>query len=85
LAIITGCAHPHIVDMAAAARDYLDKDIVLLMGGFHPQGKGESELRTIIAQLKALSVRKIAPSHCTGEPAIGLFREAWDENFIVGG
>lgn len=85
LVIITGCAHPHIVDMAAAARDYLDKDIVLLMGGFHLQGKGESELRTIIAQLKALSVQRVAPSHCTGELAIGLFREAWDEDFIAGG
>jgi 7,8-dihydropterin-6-yl-methyl-4-(beta-D-ribofuranosyl)aminobenzene 5'-phosphate synthase len=76
LVIITGCAHPDIVDMTAAARDYLDKDIVLLIGGFHLRGKGQAELRTIIARLKELGVRKVAPSHRTGERAITLFREA---------
>lgn len=85
LVVMTGCAHPDIVDMAVAAMDYLDKDITLLMGGFHLRSKSEAELHTIIARLKALGVQKVAPSHCTGERAIALFRAAWGEDFVEGG
>jgi aconitase A len=35
LVVITGCAHPGIVQVAAAARVQRGQDIDLLMGGFH--------------------------------------------------
>jgi len=85
LIVITGCAHPNVGDMAKQAQDYLDKDIYLLMGGFHLGGRSDTEIRAIIKRLKALGVKKVAPSHCTGDNAIRLFREAWGENFIEGG
>ena len=48
-------------------------------------GTSEPEIRTIIKRLKTLGVRKVAPSHCTGDTAIRLFREAWKDDFIEGG
>ncbi len=85
LIVVTGCAHPNIAEMAERAQAYLGKDIHLLMGGFHLGGAGEAEVRTIIQRLKAVGVSKVAPSHCTGENAIRLFREAWKEGFVDGG
>jgi 7,8-dihydropterin-6-yl-methyl-4-(beta-D-ribofuranosyl)aminobenzene 5'-phosphate synthase len=85
LVVVTGCAHPDIVDMAKAAREYLRKDIYLLMGGFHLLGRSESQLRGILRALRDLRVRKVAPSHCTGDEAIALFRETWKKEFIEGG
>jgi 7,8-dihydropterin-6-yl-methyl-4-(beta-D-ribofuranosyl)aminobenzene 5'-phosphate synthase len=85
LIVITGCAHPGVGNMAEQARSFLDKDIYLLMGGFHLSGRSDAEIRVIIKRLKALGVKKVAPSHCTGDGAIRLFREAWGENFIEGG
>ncbi|MCF8106857.1 MAG: MBL fold metallo-hydrolase [Desulfohalobiaceae bacterium] len=85
LVVITGCAHPNVAAMAERACEYLGKDIYLLMGGFHLSGSSEAEIRSVIKRLKALGVEKIAPSHCTGEKATRLFREAWGRDFLEGG
>jgi len=85
LIVITGCAHPNVADMAEQAQMYLGKNIYLLMGGFHLGGRSDAEIRTIIRRLKSLDVKKIAPSHCTGDNAIRMFRDAWGDNFVEGG
>ena len=85
LIVITGCAHPNVADMAEQAQSYLGKNIYLLMGGFHLGGKSDAEISVIIKRLKALGVRKVAPSHCTGDNAIRMFRDAWADDFIEGG
>jgi 7,8-dihydropterin-6-yl-methyl-4-(beta-D-ribofuranosyl)aminobenzene 5'-phosphate synthase len=85
LVVITGCAHPGIVNIARAARMYLGKDIYLLMGGFHLLGRSPQQNRATVEALRQLAVRKVAPSHCTGDAAIGLFREKWANDFIEGG
>jgi 7,8-dihydropterin-6-yl-methyl-4-(beta-D-ribofuranosyl)aminobenzene 5'-phosphate synthase len=85
LVVMTGCAHPDIVKIARAARDYRGKDIHLLMGGFHLLGRGPEQNRASVAALRRLGVRKVAPSHCTGDEAIALFRQNWASDFIDGG
>jgi 7,8-dihydropterin-6-yl-methyl-4-(beta-D-ribofuranosyl)aminobenzene 5'-phosphate synthase len=85
LVVITGCAHPDIVEIARAARVYLGKDIYLLMGGFHLLGRGPEQNRPTVDALRKLGVRKVAPSHCTGDAAIAMFRETWGRDFIEGG
>jgi len=85
MVIVTGCAHPNVADMAEQARTFHGKDIHLLMGGFHLRDKSDAEIGSIVARLRALGVRKVAPSHCTGKRAVRIFREAWGENFIEGG
>ena len=71
--------------MAEQTRAYLGKNIYLLMGGFHLGGRSDAEIRAIIKRLKTLGVRRVAPSHCTGDNAIRLFRDAWKDDFIEGG
>lgn len=39
----------------------------------------------MIEELQALGVRRVAPTHCTGEPAIAQFRAAFADNFIEAG
>jgi 7,8-dihydropterin-6-yl-methyl-4-(beta-D-ribofuranosyl)aminobenzene 5'-phosphate synthase len=85
LIVITGCAHPNVADMVERAKAYLGKNIYLLMGGFHLAGNSDAEIRAIIKRLKALGVRKVAPSHCTGDNAMRMFRDAWTDDFIEGG
>jgi 7,8-dihydropterin-6-yl-methyl-4-(beta-D-ribofuranosyl)aminobenzene 5'-phosphate synthase len=85
LAVMTGCAHPGIVEIARAARAYLRKDIALLMGGFHLLGRAPEANRATIKALRRLGVRKVAPSHCTGDEAIGMFHAAWGDDFLAGG
>jgi 7,8-dihydropterin-6-yl-methyl-4-(beta-D-ribofuranosyl)aminobenzene 5'-phosphate synthase len=85
LVAITGCAHPGIVNMARAVRNFLGKDIYVLMGGWHLLNRYPEQNRAIIAALHRLDVHKVAPSHCTGEGAIALIRESWANDLIEGG
>jgi 7,8-dihydropterin-6-yl-methyl-4-(beta-D-ribofuranosyl)aminobenzene 5'-phosphate synthase len=85
LIVMTGCAHPNVADMAERAKEYLHKNIYLLMGGFHLGGRSDAEIRAIIKRLKALGVKRVAPSHCTGDNAIRMFRDEWTDDFVEGG
>ena len=84
ICVITGCAHPGILNMVRTIKKELDKDIYLVLGGFHlefPLG-----LHGIAKGLQNIGVSKIAPCHCTGGRAINLFKEKFGEDFIrVGG
>jgi 7,8-dihydropterin-6-yl-methyl-4-(beta-D-ribofuranosyl)aminobenzene 5'-phosphate synthase len=83
LVVITGCAHPGIVEIARRAQAY--GDIYLVMGGFHLGDKSAQDVEAIIAELKRLGVRRVAPSHCTGEAAIRQFSAAFGADFIQAG
>ena len=85
IAVITGCAHPGIVPIARLAAELSASPIYLLLGGFHLLHTSEKGVREVILQLKEIGVRKVAPSHCTGQKAVALFRESWCADFIEAG
>ena len=80
--VITGCAHPGIVDIIRKSKAILPKKIHLVLGGFHLSRKSEAELKQIISEFKKLGVKKAGPTHCTGERAIQMFRQAYGPDFI---
>ena len=85
LIVITGCAHPGVVKVVTRAKQHLNRDVYLAMGGFHLKGMSASEIQGIIIMLQEMGVKKIAPSHCTGEVAMALFRQIWGDDFLAGG
>lgn len=85
LIVITGCAHPGIVEITRAAKEQLDEEIHLVLGGFHLGGLSDAEIRGIISDLKELGAEKTAPSHCTGQRAMELFAQAYGDNYIANG
>lgn len=83
LVIITGCAHPGVVNIVKKAKQILPgKDIYLVMGGFHLFSAPDSKLKKIIKDFKALKVKKVAPSHCSGDRCRELFKEEYKQNYI---
>ena len=85
LVILVGCGHNGIVNIVRKSRESLNDEVLLIMGGFHLTNKNTQEIETIINELKKLGVKKVAPSHCTGEEAISLFRNAWGNNYLESG
>ncbi|MBW1799911.1 MAG: MBL fold metallo-hydrolase [Deltaproteobacteria bacterium] len=85
LVIITGCAHPGIVKMVKHVKDWLKEDIYLAMGGFHLMGYSAHEVAGVLEKLRKLGIKKVAPSHCTGDTAMKLFGKVWEKDFIDGG
>jgi 7,8-dihydropterin-6-yl-methyl-4-(beta-D-ribofuranosyl)aminobenzene 5'-phosphate synthase len=82
LVIVTGCSHPGIVEMAEKAKKELKRDIYAVCGGMHLQRASEPELKSLIARLKELGVRKAGPTHCSGAAATGMFKAAFGGDFI---
>jgi len=77
LVVITGCAHPGIVNIVKRAKKLVKKDkVYLVLGGFHHPPL------SCIKEFKELGVEKVAPSHCTGDLVREAFRKEYKENFI---
>jgi len=86
LVIITGCAHPGIINIIKRAKQIVpDKNIYLVMGGFHLSGLSNLELSNIIKGFREIGVQKIAPSHCSGDRCRELFREEYKKDYIESG
>ncbi len=85
IVVITGCAHPGVVNIVRQAKKMVKGDLALLVGGLHLLDASPSQLKQIIADLRALGVRQISPTHCTGEAAIAAFAGEYGEDYVQGG
>ena len=86
LVIITGCAHPGIVRIIEHIKSlFPNEPIYMAMGGFHLKNESVQNIEEIVETIQKCGVQKIAPSHCTGEAAIEVFRKQFGEDFIKSG
>ncbi len=84
LYVITGCAHPGIVEIIERVKEVIpERPIALVTGGFHLGNATAEEVRQVSSRLRELGVEAIAPSHCTGGLAMEIFREEWGENYLA--
>lgn len=85
LAIVTGCAHPGIVPIIQEAREQTGAPVYLVMGGFHLFQKSDPEILGIVDSFRELGVRKVAPSHCSGDRTRELFQAEYGDDYIEAG
>ena len=77
LIIMTGCSHPGIENIVKKFKEMFPlKKIYLAVGGFHRPPE------TAVKGLRTLGVEKVAPSHCTGDQVIELFRKEYGDDFL---
>ena len=81
--LITGCAHPGIVEIARSATKIVGKPLQLVLGGFHLYKKNEAAVGEIAAALKELGVKRVAPCHCTGLKAMEVLKESFGTAYLV--
>ncbi len=85
LVVITGCAHPGVVNIVRRAQELAGEEVALVLGGFHLGGASEAEIASIVEDFRRLGVRRVAPCHCSGDVARRLFGETYGEDFIPAG
>jgi 7,8-dihydropterin-6-yl-methyl-4-(beta-D-ribofuranosyl)aminobenzene 5'-phosphate synthase len=85
LVVITGCAHPGVVEMVRAAVGTSGQPVALVVGGFHLGSDRRRQIEDIAGELRELGVRGVAPMHCSGELARRVFADSFGEDCIVGG
>jgi len=83
ITIITGCAHPGIVNIINAVKKHFSKErIYFVLGGLHLKDNSNGININIIQNLRDFGVRKVAPMHCTGIRATMAMREAFGYGFV---
>jgi 7,8-dihydropterin-6-yl-methyl-4-(beta-D-ribofuranosyl)aminobenzene 5'-phosphate synthase len=82
LVVLTGCAHPGIVEILETVKNQLNQPILLVLGGFHLGTAGLEKTKNIVQAFKDLNVKYVAPCHCSGEITQRLFEEEYKENYI---
>jgi len=82
LTVITGCAHPGILNIIGTAEKQFGMPVHCLIGGFHLKDMPPKEVKQIIVQLKKSKLEKIVPLHCTGKRSVRLIKEAFGNKCI---
>jgi 7,8-dihydropterin-6-yl-methyl-4-(beta-D-ribofuranosyl)aminobenzene 5'-phosphate synthase len=83
--LISGCGHFGIHKIISSAKYTIQKDIDFVIGGFHLLDKEKDDILQSINTLQNLGVKKVLPTHCTGDLAIKLYAQYFKKNYIQGG
>ncbi len=85
IVVLTGCAHPGIVNIVKKAKEITNQEVYLVIGGFHLSGTDDSDIKRIINSFKEIGVKKAAPCHCSGDRCRELFEQEYKDDFIENG
>ena len=85
LLLVDGCSHAGIEAILEAA-SAVDPRTVIVFGGLHLVTTQVEEIDALVENLKTKwKVQRIAPGHCTGEPAFARLKKAYGENYLYAG
>jgi len=83
--VVTGCAHPGVVDMVCRIMESTGDEVTLVLGGFHLGSASRQQIEGVIAQLQQLGVERVAPCHCTGDLARDMFGDTFGSRCALPG
>ena len=85
LLLVDGCSHAGIEAILEAA-SAIDPRTEIVFGGLHLVTRPVEEIDTLVGNLQTKwKVQRIAPGHCTGEPAFARLRKAYGEKYMYAG
>ena len=85
LIIVVGCSHPGIENILRVA-SVIDRRLAGLFGGLHLLLTAEPEIRRVSYALRDdWHLQRIAPGHCTGEPAFAALNEVFGDRYVFCG
>ena len=80
--LITGCAHPGIVNILEKSKDFIGGVPLLVIGGFHLVGTSNEKIKQIVEDFERLGAQKVGPCHCSGDRARYMFKKLYGGDFI---
>ncbi len=85
LLLVDGCSHAGIEAILESA-SAVDPRTEIVLGGLHLVTTPVEEIDVLVENLKTKwKVQRIAPGHCTGEPAFARLKKAYGENYLYTG
>jgi 7,8-dihydropterin-6-yl-methyl-4-(beta-D-ribofuranosyl)aminobenzene 5'-phosphate synthase len=83
--LLTGCAHPGIIDLLEVASRKTGGPVTKVVGGLHLIRKPRRSIRRIAEAMLDMGVSVIAPSHCTGDHSIEILADVFGDGFVKSG
>lgn len=85
LILVVGCSHPGIETIVEASMRVADH-VHLILGGLHLVTTPDAEIERVATALHdRWRVDRIAPGHCTGEPAFAALQRAFEAQYVYAG
>lgn len=85
LVLIVGCSHPGVEEILNAA-SAVNSHICLLLGGLHLVKTPDAEIERLASALHdKWKIDRIAPGHCTGEPAFAKLKQVFSDSYLYAG
>jgi len=85
LMLMVGCSHPGIENILESA-SAINSQLHIIFGGLHLPAAPDERISKVSALLHdKFKVERLAPGHCTGEPAFAAFRKTWGADYIYAG
>jgi 7,8-dihydropterin-6-yl-methyl-4-(beta-D-ribofuranosyl)aminobenzene 5'-phosphate synthase len=85
LLLVDGCSHAGIEAILEAASP-IDPRTEIVFGGLHLVTTPVEEIDALVGNLQTKwKVQRIAPGHCTGEPAFARLQKAFGERYVYAG
>ncbi len=72
--IISGCGHFGVKNIVEVAQEIIKKQIYKVEGGFHLLYSDEAKIKQTKEKLLEFGVKEFAPTHCSGQKAIEIFK-----------
>ncbi len=83
--LVVGCSHAGIEEILSALT-VVEKHVHLIVGGLHLVSTSDPEVARIATALRERwKVDRIAPGHCTGEPAFAALQRTFGEDYLYAG
>lgn len=81
IVVITGCAHPGIIQILQRAREqFPDEKIYFALGGFHLHNQNEKDISKKVSEIMKMEIISVGPCNCSGDLARKKFEEIYKEN-----
>lgn len=85
LVVLVGCSHPGIETILEASRPWGDH-VHVIFGGLHLVTSPDTVVTRVAAALRdQWRIDRIAPGHCTGEPAFAALKRLFGERYVYAG
>jgi len=83
LTVLTGCAHPGILEiLSRVRRQFPAERIHAVLGGFHLRRVSPREVKRIVRRFLELGIRQAGPTHCSGPETEKIFKEMYGKNWL---
>jgi 7,8-dihydropterin-6-yl-methyl-4-(beta-D-ribofuranosyl)aminobenzene 5'-phosphate synthase len=83
--LVVGCSHPGVEEILSAA-SAVNSHVHLLLGGLHLVKTPDAEIEHLASALHdKWKIDRIAPGHCTGEPAFAKLKQVFGDSYVYAG